>query len=489
MPMEHERKEKSEGKDNPLISAVQLIGDGVSQVQFIGNQAVNNLVNFLNISPENSDTNEQSSVDDEVYDEMESQKRIQKPFERSTSLQSDRSSDGASFQIGRILRHIWSRMQSNNDIVCYCCFIIAFLWNFSLLSMVYLAALFLYALCVHTGPTHIFWVLMLMYTEIYILLQYLYQIIIQHCGLSIDAPLLHELGFPTQRIKSSFVVSSLPLFLIYIFTLIQSAITVKDGDWVPSGDFTSRRNARGSQKDLTRSSWSQKILDVYKRLRDGAKLVMRGICRYWISLTRGAESPPYFVQVTMDVHMWPEDGIQPERVECRMNQLLRLVHNERCEKENPDLCPYSSRVHVQSIERSTETPNEALVVLEVEYASPTNGCCSAEWYRSLTPASDVAKEIRKAQHSGLVEGTGFPYPILSVIGGGKRETDLYAYIFGADLMAFFLVAIFYQSVIKNKSEFIDVYQLEDQFPVDFVIILMVVHFFKSRLSVLRISVP
>ncbi|KAJ4892562.1 Piezo-type mechanosensitive ion channel-like protein [Raphanus sativus] len=476
MPMEHERKEKSEGKDNPLISAVQLIGDGVSQVQFIGNQAVNNLVNFLNISPENSDTNEQSSVDDEVYDEMESQKRKHKPFERSTSLQSDRSSDGASFQIGRILRHIWSRMQSNNDIVCYCCFIIAFLWNFSLLSMVYLAALFLYALCVHTGPTHIFWVLMLMYTEIYILLQYLYQIIIQHCGLSIDAPLLHELGFPTQRIKSSFVVSSLPLFLIYIFTLIQSAITVKDGDWVPSGDFTSRRNARGSQKDLARSSWSKRILNVCKKLRDGATLVMRGICRYWISLTRGAESPPYFVQVTMDVHMWPEDGIQPERVECRMNQLIRLVHNERCEKENPDLCPYSSRVHVQSIERSTETPNEALVVLEVEYASPRNGCCSAEWYKSLTPASDVAKEIRKAQHSGLVEGTGFPYPILSVIGGGKRETDLYAYIFGADLMAFFLVAIFYQSVIKNKSEFIDVYQLEDQFPVDFVIILMVIFF-------------
>ncbi|CDY55519.1 BnaA04g29450D [Brassica napus] len=119
MSTEREIKEKSEGKDNALISAVQLIGDGVSQVQFIGNQAVNNLANFLNISPENSDINEQSSVDDEVYDEMESQNRIHKPFERSTSLQSDRSSDGASFQIGRILRHIWSRMQSNNDIVIF----------------------------------------------------------------------------------------------------------------------------------------------------------------------------------------------------------------------------------------------------------------------------------------------------------------------------------------------------------------------------------
>jgi hypothetical protein len=60
-----------------------------------------------------------------------------------------------------------------------------------------------------------------------------------------------------------------------------------------------------------------------------------------------------------------------------------------------------------------------------------------------------------------------------VIGGSKREVDLYAYIFGADLSVFFLVAIFYQSVIKNKSEFLDVYQLEDQFPKEFVFILMV----------------
>ncbi|XP_010524005.1 PREDICTED: piezo-type mechanosensitive ion channel homolog [Tarenaya hassleriana] len=470
------REEKSHGKDNPLISAVQLIGDGVSQVQSIGNQAVNNLVNFLNISPDHSDTNEQSSVDDEVYDEMESQRRKHAPLERSASLQSDKSTDATSFQLGRIFRHIWSRMQSNNDIVCYCCFIIVFLWNFSLLSMVYLAALFLYALCVHTGPSHIFWVIMLIYTEFYILVQYLYQVIIQHCGLSIDSDLLHELGFPTHRIKSSFVVSSLPLFLIYLFTLIQSAITVKDGDWVPSTDFTSRWSTRYYQKALIKYSWSQRIVGVLQKLGDFGKLLVRSFCRYWISLTRGAESPPYFVQVTMDVHLWPEDGIQPERIESRMNQLLRLVHNERCEKENPDLCPFSSRIHVQSIERSTESPNEALVVLEVEYASPVNRCSSAEWYKSLTPASDVAKEIRRAQRSGLVEETGFPYPVLSVIGGGKREIDLYAYIFGADLIVFFLAAIFYQSVIKNKSEFLDVYQLEDQFPIEFVIILMVIFF-------------
>ncbi|RWW26217.1 hypothetical protein GW17_00009414 [Ensete ventricosum] len=39
------RREKQRGKnkDNPLVSAVQLIGDGVSQVQSLGNQAVTNI--------------------------------------------------------------------------------------------------------------------------------------------------------------------------------------------------------------------------------------------------------------------------------------------------------------------------------------------------------------------------------------------------------------------------------------------------------------
>ncbi|KAF7804788.1 piezo-type mechanosensitive ion channel-like protein isoform X1 [Senna tora] len=470
-------KVKGQTKENPLKSAVQLIGDGVSQVQSIGNQAVNNLVSFLNIAQEDSDVNEQTSVEDGIYDEMESQKAKHRHLERSSSLQSDKSSDAASLQLGRIFRHIWSQMCSNNDVVCYCCFILVFLWNFSLLSMVYLAALFLYALCVHTGPSYIFWIIMLIYTEVYILLQYLYQIIIQHCGLSIESHMLREIGFPTEKITSSFVVSSFPLFLVYLFTLIQSSITVKDGEWMSSTDFKFfNRNVLYTKDAPTSYNWHERAWDLVNQLTNMVKLIIRSFFRYWKSLTQGAESPPYFVQVSMDVNFWPEDGIQPERIESGINQLLRNVHNDRCKEKNPNLCPFASRVHVQSIERSQENHNVALVVFEVVYASPVIGCSSAEWYKSLTPAADVAKEILKAQKAGFVEEVGFPYHILSVIGGGKREMDLYAYIFCADLIVFFLVAMFYQSVIKNKSEFLDVYQLEDQFPKEFVFILMVIFF-------------
>lgn len=469
---EKKEKDKGKSKDNPLISAVHLIGDGVSQVQSIGNQAVNNLVSFLNIDQE-SDIHEHSP-EDGVYDEMESQKTKYSSFHRSSSLQSDMSSDATSLQFGRIFRHIWSRMRSNNDVVCYCCFVIVFLWNFSLLSMVYLAALFLYALCVNSGPSYIFWVVMLIYTEVYILLLYLYQIIIQHYGLGIASELLHELGFPGHKLPSSFVVGSFPIFLVYLFTLIQSSITAKDGEWMSSTDVNLyRRNAFHGKEVPVGYSRTDRAKDLQHILENFIKLIFRSFYRYWGSLTQGAESPPYFLQVSMDVCSWPEDGIQPERIESGVNQLLRLIHDERCKAKDPKQCPLASRVHVQSIERSQENANVALVVFEVVYASPVTDCASAEWYKSLTPAADVAKEIHKALHAGFVEEIGFPYPILSVIGGGKRDIDLYAYVFGADLSVFFLVAIFYQSVIKNKSDFLDVYQLEDQFPKEFVFILMV----------------
>ncbi|KAG9157001.1 hypothetical protein Leryth_009041 [Lithospermum erythrorhizon] len=460
-------------KDNPLASAVQLIEDGVSQVQSLGNLAVSNIVNFLNI-PEDLDSSEHlSSEDKSKY--TESEKLVH--LDRSSSLRSDKNkhTDAASLQIGRILQHIWYQMRSNNDFVCYCCFVMVFLWNFSLLSMIYLATLFLYALCVNTGPSYNFWVVMLIYTEFYILVQYLYQIIIQHCGFNIQSSLLQELGFPTKKISSSFVISSLPLFLVYLFTLIQSSITAKDGEWSPVG-FNNFKGKIYDKEVSVGSTCNQKLMELFRMAKNSGNIVIGSFCRYWKSLTQEAESPPYFVQLSMDVHFWPDDGIQPERIESGINQLLRLVHDERCNRESPNCCHCTSKVQIQSIEKSGDSQNVALAVFEVVYASPLRDCNFEEHNESLTPAADVAKEILQAQSAGLVKEIRFPYPIISVIGGGRREIDLYAYIFGADLSVFFLVAIFYQSVIKNKTDFLDVYQLEDQFPKEFVFILMIIFF-------------
>ncbi|KAL8548446.1 hypothetical protein ACS0TY_007665 [Phlomoides rotata] len=469
------KKDKNHSMENPLASAVQLLGDGVSQVQSIGNQAVSNLVSFLNISSDDSDSNDMPSVG--VSKERGSHHVKHRNLHRSSSLQSDKSraSDSASLQIGRIVSHVWSRMRSNYDVVCYCCFILVFLWNFSLLSMVYLAALFLYALCVNTGPNYIFWIIMLIYTEFYVLIQYLYQIMIQHCGFSIQSGLLRELGFPTKKITSSFVISLLPLFLVYLFTLIQCSITAKDGEWFSVFNH-SKGGLRNHMEFSSCSNWSERGEKGFQVMRQAVEMVVGSCLKYWKSLTQEAESPPYFVQLSMDVKSWPEDGIQPERIESGINLLLQLVHAEECRNEKSNNCPYASKVQIQSIEKSKENADVTLAVFEVVYASQSIGCQSSEQFNSLTPAADVAKEILKARSMGLDEKVGFPYPLVSVIGGGRREVDLYAYIFGADLAVFFLVAMFYQSVIKNKSEFLEYYQLEDQFPKEFVFILMIIFF-------------
>ncbi|KAL3647917.1 hypothetical protein CASFOL_008885 [Castilleja foliolosa] len=463
------KKGRSQSIENPLASAVQLLGDGVSQVQSIGNQAVSNLVSFLNITSEDSDSSEPLSF--EASNEN-------KNLNRSTSLQSNKSqaSDYASLQIGRIVSHVWSQMRWNNDVVCYCCFVLVFLWNFSLLSMVYLAALFLYALCVNTGPNYIFWIIMLIYTEIYVLIQYLYQIMIQHCGFSVQSDLMRELGFPTKTIKSSFVIGLLPLFLVYLFTLIQCSITAKDGEWFSVGFNNSKNGVRNHKEVHSNSTWSEKAKKVFQLVKHMVEIVFGSCSKYWKSLTQEAESPPYFVQLSMDVKAWPEDGIQPEKIESGINQLLQLLHDENCKNEKPSNCSCASKVQIQSIEKSSENVNLASAIFEVIYASPSTECRREAQFYSLTPAADVANEILKARSIGLAEKVGFPYPVASVIGGGRREVDLYAYVFGADLAVFFLVAMFYHSVIKNKSEFLEYYQLEDQFPKEFVFILMVIFF-------------
>ncbi|XP_058738594.1 piezo-type mechanosensitive ion channel homolog isoform X3 [Vicia villosa] len=466
-------------RKNALVSAVHFIGKGVSQVQSLGNMAVSNLMNYLKIEREELESTEDSS-DDEEYYEIENLNTGADPLESTFSIHSLNDHtvpDTACLQIGIIFRYMWSRMRSNNDVVCYCCFILIYLWSFSILSMVYLAALFLYALCQNTGPGYIFWVTMLIYTEMCVLLQYLYQIIIQHTEFEFRMSLLQELGFPAKKITSSFVTNNLPFFLVYIFTLLQTSITVKDGGWTIAAEsnFFKRRN-QSFTEDVQCSTFQDRLQRLFLPLKNALKRLVRSLCRYWRSLTWGAETPPYFVQLSMEVNLWPEEGIQPKKIESRINKSLKILHNRRCREDKLFKLHSASRVRVQSIEKSEENENLCLIVFEVLYASPSIEFTAEEWYSSLTPAEDVSNEIRKAQHIGIFKEIGFPYRVISIIGGGKREIDLYAYIFGADLAVFFLIAIFYESVMKANSEFLEVYQLEDQFPEDFVSVLMVVFF-------------
>ncbi|XP_057815209.2 piezo-type mechanosensitive ion channel homolog isoform X1 [Cryptomeria japonica] len=473
-----------EHKENPLASAVQLIGDGVAQVHSLGNQAVANIVNFFNIEQNDSDFSEVSSAEDKQND-LPSDVNDIREFDPGLldgtlplhTSQKCVESDEKSEWFRKLSLYCWSKIQSNTDAICYACFVLVFLWNFSLLTMFYLAVLFLYALLVNPGPSHFFWLAMLIYTELNIFIQYAYQIGVNHCGLKIGSHLRWEIGFPTTDVTSSFVTTIFPLFIVYFSTLIQSSIKARDGEWMLVTENVFHGNRMTFMKRNYRTMQLKEMLGfILHSVINTVKMTGRGLRRYWDSLIHGSESPPYFVQISMNVMDWPHDGIQPEKIESAINRLLDIYHKNWCKEISPLARHLVSRVRVESIENSSEDANVALAVFEVINVSSLSTCPESAKYMSLTPAADVACELQRAKEAGLIEKSGFPYPIISVIAGGKREIDLYAYIFCADLVAFFLVAIFYQSMIKHNNQFLDVYQLEDQFPKEFVFVLMVLFF-------------
>eukprot|EP01018_Ginkgo_biloba_P028454 Gb_34724 [translate_table: standard] len=473
-----------EEKRSPILSAVQLIGEGVAQVHSIGNQTVANIVSFFNIEPNESDSQEPSSAEEKQYGKLDNHNAIE-DFSSghvdqtcSTYSTGERVVSNETRQwFGKLFRYCWLKLRSNTDVVCYSCFVLVFLWNFSLLTMFYLAVLFLYALFVNPGPSHFFWLAMLIYTELNILLQYMYRISTHHCGPTIGSHLRWEIGFPANDLTSSFVTTVFPLFVVYLSTLVQSSIKARDGEWmtVSKNMFFHKRMPYQKETHIT-MHWKEKLSAFAPSVLNALKISGRALKRYWDALTHGSEAPPHFVQVSMNVTTWPEDGIQPERIESGINRLLDIAHKKWCKEKSLFDGHSVSRVRVESIESSPEDENTALAVFEVIYASPLTGCPVSAHYTTLTPATDVASELQRGNDEGLIEETGFPYPITSVIAGGKKEVDLYAYIFCADLVAFFLVAIFYQSVIKHNDQFLDVYQLEDQFPKEFVLVLMVLFF-------------
>ncbi|KAH6808426.1 piezo-type mechanosensitive ion channel component [Perilla frutescens var. frutescens] len=257
---------RDEAGDNPVNDS-----DEAKKGSINGNQAVSSLVSFLNISPEDSDSNEPPYLQEGHSGDERSTNNKQPHLSSSSSMLSDKSrtSGFASWQIGRIIRHIWSQMRSNNDV---------------------------------------------------------------------------------------------------------SSITAKDGEWFSVGFGNGKGGALNREWVQTGSSWSEKAR------------------KFSINQTSGHNS---------------------ERIESGINQLLQLVHDE--------------------------TARMKCLIVALVPARP------AEQFKSLTPASDITKEILKAQQRELTYEVGFPYHIIS-------------------------------SVIKNKSEFLEYYQLEDQFPKEYVFILMIIFF-------------
>ncbi|KAG0629951.1 hypothetical protein M758_1G142000 [Ceratodon purpureus] len=489
----HERKHGEDGKHQSrqvLMSGVQLLEEGVAQVQNLGNKALANLVGLLNL--ENEDDSTEGSSAEEEHVSVEKEEITVQELVDNSKISPKVSADEISHQqshgnetlrrLFMIFYFIYSQLRANTDLVCYFFFILVYVWNFSFLTLMFPAVLFLYALLVNPGPSQYFWLAMLIYIEFNILLQYCYQIHQQHCSDQYIPPWLKKFGIPGGEMTHSFVLSVLPLFLVYLATLVQSSIKARDGEWMlvnESSSFTSSRRMPDHENQTglsTRLPLSQRIWALLAQVAGWFTSLRLGMMRYFQALTSGSEAPPHFVQVSMEVGKWPEAGIQPETIESGFNRLLAAVRQSRVFNSVALDMKYCSRVRVESIESSPDRPETALAVLEVIYVAPSQTSMVDTHHISLTPAADLADELLRARDENLLEVTRFPYPIISVIPGGKREVDLYAYIFGTELLTFLFVAFFYQPLMKHSSGLFDVTQVEDQFPKGFIIVLMTLFF-------------
>ncbi|KAG0610440.1 hypothetical protein M758_7G065700 [Ceratodon purpureus] len=467
-----------------LMSGVQILEEGVAEVHSIGNKALANLVGLLSIDKEDENLKAWSGEEEILRNSKMQEALGSAPLEPRLGEGKYRSGWWETWtQLCMLSYYSYCQIRGNTDIVCYFFFILAYVWNFSLLTLLFPATLFLYALLVNPGPSQYFWLAMLIYTEVNILLQYCYQIRATHCDPVTSPPSwLRKLGIPGSQGHHSFVVSVLPLFLVYLVTLMQSSIKAQDGEWMfvnERSTFFSNRRLRDPEGQ-TQLPHKVTVLDTMWKAVCGIPdlfwRLVRGLSMYWQALTSGSEAPPHFVQVSMAVDKWPEAGIQPERIESACNRLLVAVRSLPLDDEVPPDELTCSRVRVESIENSPDKPNTALAVLEVIHAAAPLRSAKNAQYSSLTPAADVAAELLKAKERGCVEAASFPYPILSVIPGGKREVDLYAFIFGTDLIAFLFVLVFYQSFVRHSPKLLDVTRVEDQFPKDFIFVLMTLFF-------------
>lgn len=475
-----------------LMSGVQLLEEGVAQVQNLGNKALANLVGLLNLENED-DSTEGSSTEEEAHVPAEKEEITIQELVDNSKVPPKVSVDEMSHQQSQYMNETWrrlfmifsfiySQLRANTDLVCYVFFILVYVWNFSFLTLMFPAVLFLYALLVNPGPSQYFWLAMLIYIEFNILLQYCYQIHQQHCSDQYIPPWLKKFGIPGGEMTHSFVLSVLPLFLVYLATLVQSSIKARDGEWMlvtESSPFTSSRRLLDQENQAgppSRLTMSQRMRALVAQISGWFTSLRLGMLRYFQALTNGSEAPPHFVQVSLDVGKWPEAGIQPETIESGFNRLLASVRQPRLPSSDDSSMNHSSRVRVESIESSPDRPQVALAVLEVIYVASPQTFLADSHHISLTPARDLADELLRAKEENLLEETRFPYPILSVIPGGKREVDLYAYIFGTELLTFVFVALFYQPLMKHSSGLFDVTQVEDQFPKGFIIVLMTLFF-------------
>eukprot|EP00899_Mesostigma_viride_P028416 jgi/Mesvir1/875/Mv26589-RA.1 len=143
-------------------------------------------------------------------------------------------------RLGLVLKYGFRSAMDHTEALCYLLFALQYLSSFSLLSLPYLLSLLLYALAVHPGPGPLFWRTALVYAELHLLALYLFQIPWDaNCLSGMSAERQHAwavfgLTYLDQGDSPGlFVTRILPLFLVYLATLVHCSAMASGQAVVP----------------------------------------------------------------------------------------------------------------------------------------------------------------------------------------------------------------------------------------------------------------
>ena len=99
---------------------------------------------------------------------------------------------------------------------------------------------------------------------------------------------------------------------------------------------------------------------------------------------------------------WPEDGIQPGRIESEFNRLLKTAHYKFCEAQVNEHIHNSSSIRVESIENSHQEEDAVIAVLEVIHVASRYGLISRYTIRNFveSKALVLTKRIISTKFDG-----------------------------------------------------------------------------------------
>lgn len=379
---------------------------------------------------------------------------------------------------------------------CYFLFFAAFAFDFSVLTLLYPTVLVCYGLLTHRKPSVTFWSSMLMYSELCLLLGFVWSIPCANGCLDWSSCVAEE---ATGKYQGRWV--NVPVFLVYLAVLFHREFLLRNGEGKERGDH-GMEGTMGVQNDSDSTSVDTFIAWCQSSAATTEAFFQR-------VLSPSAERDPSFIAIAITNVTKGQafssdddsssDGVNWHEVAAALNVTIREYYrvlgasNDAAQtdiafsKNPPKITPVESDAaskkdfaqsfladtseHLDSEKDQSDTRKSAVFAVH---------CTS----HLLTPAADVARvlqaaQLRNAAGDAIDDGQisrkkiySYAFPALvAAVPFHRGGRDFYAATCVADFASFLFVLVFYQATVHadTSSEALTETYHQGLFPVDYVL--------------------